>query len=274
MAIKGANTAIDFSLQSISLYDWEYTDAFTIATYNDNNLIGSIDVTPNPDYSIINATQANLLNPSFFNNIDEIRFYPKVNPVFNLSFNNISLSAASVLPVKLASFTGSTESNGDILLEWTTAMEQNSARFEIEKSENGIDFIKTGSVEAKVNPPAGSNYHFRYTRKPAQVTFFRLKQIDKDGNYDYSPVISVRDNSNSSLISASPNPVKGLTTITSGQGNITGIHVFSASAILVKNIKGNNADKMAVDMSSLPRGAYYIQVTTTGGTGNTTIIKE
>lgn len=56
MVMKSADPGVNFSLQSILLYDWGYTDPFTIATYDNNTLVGSINVTPDPDYHVITAT--------------------------------------------------------------------------------------------------------------------------------------------------------------------------------------------------------------------------
>ncbi len=274
MVMKSADPAVNFSLQSIALYDWGYTDPFTIATYDNNTLVGSIDVTPDPDYKIITATQSNLLTPAFFNNIDEIRFYPKANPVFNLSFNNISLTAASVMPVKLISFTGKEQKDGSVLLEWATAMEQNAERFEIEVSADGTQFSKISSVPAKGNSLSESNYHSTYTGKTGASTFFRLKQIDKDGHVEYSPVILVKANADNLLITTSPNPVRNRVSIASDNSAITGVQIFSASGVLVKSVRSNNSNRLSVDMSRLPKGTYYLQIESAGATTKKVIIKE
>jgi hypothetical protein len=275
MVMKSADPGVNFSLQSILLYDWGYTDPFTIATYDNNTLVGSIDVTPDPDYHIITATQLNLLTPAVFNNIDEVRFYPKApNPVFNLSFNNISLAAPSVLPVKLISFTGNEENNASVLLEWTTAMEQNTERFEIETSADGAQFSKVSSVDAKGNSFTESNYQFIYTGKTGASTFFRLKQIDRDGHAEYSPVILVKTNANNLFITVSPNPVRNRTIIASDNSIITGVHIFSASGTLVKSIRNNKSNKLSLDMSHLSKGTYYLQIESAGATTKKMIIKE
>ena len=275
MVMKSADPAVNFSLQSISLYDWGYSDPFTIAAYDNNTLVGSIDVTPDPDYKIITATQSNLLTPAVFNNIDEIRFYPKApHPIFNLSFNNISLATPSVLPVKLISFTGKEQNNGSVLLEWATAMEQNTDRFEIEASTDGTQFSKVSSVDAKGNSLAESKYQFTYNRKTGASTFFRLKQIDKDGHAEYSPVILVKTNANNLFITVSPNPVRNKIIIASDDNAITGVHIFSASGTLVKSIRNNNSNSLSVDMSHLPKGTYYLQIESAGTTTKKMIIKE
>ena len=97
MVIKRASTSVDFSLQSIQLYDWGYANVITIQTYNNGILVGSVDFTPDPDWYAVTVSQADLLTPAYFNNIDEIRFFPKApNTIFNLSMNNISLGGTSL----------------------------------------------------------------------------------------------------------------------------------------------------------------------------------
>ncbi|MEP7232268.1 MAG: hypothetical protein ABI691_18540 [Ginsengibacter sp.] len=119
MVIKSANAAVNFSLQSIRLYDWGYTNVITIETYDNSILVGSVNFTPDPSYFPTTVSQSDLLIPAFFNNVDEVRFFPKApNTIFNLSMNNISLEvAAGAVPVTFSSITAR-QQNKNIAIDW------------------------------------------------------------------------------------------------------------------------------------------------------------
>jgi len=96
------------------------------------------------------------------------------------------------LPIELVSFTA-TPLKSTIMLDWVTASEFNSERFEVERSLDGISFIKIGQVEA-----AGySNISRSYNLEDKYVTpgifyYYRLKQIDFDNKFEYSKIVSAR----------------------------------------------------------------------------------
>lgn len=114
-------------------------------------------------------------------------------------------AAASPLPVELIRFEATTESEA-VKLEWTTASEINSERFEIEKSYNGQDFFPIGSVAAAGNSNIPIEY--RYTDREPHVgtSYYRLMMIDLDGTFEYSEIrpVTYRKNNTMTLY---PNPV-------------------------------------------------------------------
>jgi photosystem II stability/assembly factor-like uncharacterized protein len=99
---------------------------------------------------------------------------------------------AANLPVTLVSFTGF--NRGDInRLEWSTATEENSDHFELQRSYGGADFTTIATIQSK-NSANGANYMYDdniSTIKDAEVIFYRLRMVDKDGSFDYSNVVSI-----------------------------------------------------------------------------------
>jgi hypothetical protein len=96
------------------------------------------------------------------------------------------------VPVELTSFTAASD-NGSILISWSTATELNNLGFEIERSTDGVNFIKKGFVKGSGTTTEFRSYSF--TDKPEFNTdtklYYRLKQVDFDGNSVYSPVTEV-----------------------------------------------------------------------------------
>jgi hypothetical protein len=97
-----------------------------------------------------------------------------------------------VLPVQLVSFSGSVNDK-EVNLRWQTSSEVNSNYFLVEKSSDGSSFEKIGMVGAAGNSNSPRNYAYddrSFTNRPD--VFYRLKLVDKDGKYKYSPVIVIK----------------------------------------------------------------------------------
>jgi trimeric autotransporter adhesin len=100
-------------------------------------------------------------------------------------------SLASPLPIKLLEFTGTNQNNIN-KLQWKTAFEINSSLFDIESSTDGYNFKKISSVSALGNSSSVKSYQFYdFNTLPNTKTFYRLKMIDLDGNYDYSNIVII-----------------------------------------------------------------------------------
>ncbi|MEP7169735.1 MAG: PKD domain-containing protein, partial [Bacteroidota bacterium] len=112
------------------------------------------------------------------------------------------------LPVELISFTGKAETDFN-LLTWETASEKNNKEFEIEKSNTGDDFFKIGFVNGNGNSTATHAYKIEDHNIENNLHYYRLKQFDYNGNFNYSNVIAIkRESINSSGIDfIYPNPV-------------------------------------------------------------------
>ncbi|HUH75385.1 MAG TPA: T9SS type A sorting domain-containing protein [Chitinophagales bacterium] len=172
----------------------------------------------------------------------------------------------SVLPIELVSFTGKYV-DMNVLLDWLTASEINNSHFDIERSENGIDFKTIASINGNGTTSSPSNYQFiDYQSNLGTQYFYRLKQIDFDGGVNYSNIIQV----NTPFISGVhvglvyPNPAdkEAQFRIYSDQ-NLQDLkyRLYDASGKLVfenqlKVSKGDN--QYQINIAQLPIGAYQI----------------
>ena len=99
----------------------------------------------------------------------------------------------SSLPVTLVNFTGANQGNIN-KLQWTTSAELNFDHFELQRSYGGANFTPIATVQSK-NSATGSNYTYDdniTSIKDAEIIFYRLKLVNKDGSFDYSNVVSIR----------------------------------------------------------------------------------
>jgi hypothetical protein len=105
---------------------------------------------------------------------------------------NAAGSLSTLLPVELISFTAHRKNNYTFLT-WKTATEINNEKFEIEISKDGVFFSYIGEVGGMGNSSTINHYQFVddgvYN---ADVVYYRLKQIDFDGRFEYSHIVSVR----------------------------------------------------------------------------------
>lgn len=120
------------------------------------------------------------------------------------SLNTVAVAlTAQPLPVSLLSFSGKIQSNG-VSLEWTTANEQNSSHFDVERSGNGTAFNKVGQVAAAGNSSSRRNYNYLDGTPLPKQSWYRLKAVDVDGKSSYSQILPI---SRDAKISSYPNPV-------------------------------------------------------------------
>ena len=98
---------------------------------------------------------------------------------------------AAAVPVTLLDFRGSLKGQ-TITLHWQTATEQHNKGFEIERSTDGRQFRKIGFVAGAGSSNALKQYVFSDNDIAQQLNYYRLKQMDNDGNYEYSKTILIK----------------------------------------------------------------------------------
>jgi hypothetical protein len=171
------------------------------------------------------------------------------------------VTANSALPVILSSFTGAPD-KCDASLKWTTKTEEsNFSHFEIEYSPDARTFIKVGIVQGKAIS-SGADYKFTY-RQVNGNGYYRLKQVDKDGKFEYSNSIRVSTNCNDKArILVYPNPLsydqKLIVTISGYTGKIKGeLYNAMGQQVTVYNLV-NSANELSV--MNLSAGVYMLYV--------------
>ncbi|MBO2012488.1 LamG-like jellyroll fold domain-containing protein [Hymenobacter negativus] len=165
------------------------------------------------------------------------------------------------LPVTLVDFTARTQGDA-VALSWTTASEKNSKSFEVERSADGTTFARIGTVAA-----AGSSSPHVYELLDGQlptgaaVLYYRLKQVDLNGTFSYSPVRTVALTRAAAGLSLYPNPAShGAATLT---GALPGavVTVFDALGRPVTVGTADAAGTAALVLpAGLPAGVYVVRV--------------
>lgn len=156
-----------------------------------------------------------------------------------------------VLPVNFLSFTGS-HSNNNVLLKWTIIAEKEVARFEIERSVNNIEFIRTVVVSQPVLLQQAQQFSSNddISNVYSDVIYYRLKVIGKDGAVKYSNILVVRKNADKAQVLLTPNPAHKHMTVK--------IHA-DAAAIAQLSMIDYNGKVVYTTKEKLNKGFNYIQ---------------
>jgi uncharacterized repeat protein (TIGR03803 family) len=182
----------------------------------------------------------------------------------------IDLNGNFALPVQWVKFTA-TKKEQSTLLSWQTASEQNSDRFEIERSSNGTVFNYIGTV-ASTNNSNGARYSFQDNNPLTGINYYRLKQIDMDDKFEYSRVVQLSFD-NKGNITIYPNPVKEWLNISvSGSQAIRSIVITDLNGKIVQ--KNQNLLTSSISVGHLNAGAYMIRVETSQGSYSGKFVKQ
>lgn len=125
-----------------------------------------------------------------------------------------SESGSNPLPVELINFNANFVSAG-VMLSWSTATEYNNSHFEIEHSTNMEGFVSLGRVSSKAangNSNQLLDYHYTHNSAGSGQNYYRLKQVDFDGKFSYSKIVSISvdyDGGFLSDVTVFPNPTQG-----------------------------------------------------------------
>ena len=99
------------------------------------------------------------------------------------------------------------------VLNWNTASELNTLKFEVEKSLDAINFSYIGEKVAAGNSSVSLNYTMNDEHPVLGSNYYRLKMIDKDGHYEYSEIINIKvkdiPEATDGIIKVYPNPTTG-----------------------------------------------------------------
>jgi subtilisin family serine protease len=172
-----------------------------------------------------------------------------------------------LLPVELSSFTGIAKMN-EVVLNWSTVTEINNSGFHVERRTENESWSTTGFINGHGNSTEVNHYTFTDKGLNPEKYYYRLKQVDYDGSFEYSGEVEVVVGSpvEFSLMQNYPNPFNPMTTIEFSipeKADIS-IMIYSALGELVSTLTSGSYNagyhKLNFDASSLPSGMYMYQL--------------
>ncbi|SEJ21483.1 Por secretion system C-terminal sorting domain-containing protein [Dyadobacter sp. SG02] len=175
------------------------------------------------------------------------------NTVFSPALN----VSGTPLPVTWQSFSARMGGNGRITLDWATASEVNASHFEVQRSNDSRNFETIKIVNATGNSPISSFYHYDEEFLPKGIYYYRLKEVDADGQTDMTRIVSVRVEGNET-VRVFPNPATDLIVVESANA-LNRIEIFDSTGKLVKRTQ-TTEKAIRLDIADLAKGFYVISV--------------
>lgn len=229
--------------------------------------------------SSANARMAHYKSPSW-----NLRSTSSANAVTGMLAANTSLAASTLpanftgtdntnpLPVEMLSFTANAQGN-DVLLSWSTATEINNKGFDVERSVDGRSFKALHFVNGNGNTSIVSNYADldagAFSSAASNTLYYRLKQVDLNGNFTYTDVVKVTKSEVKKAVVAYPNPFRDNVTISlpasEGTANVA-IMDLSGRVITAFSVdlqKGSSAIEVK-ELADLQSGIYFAKVVMNG----------
>ncbi|MEM6337471.1 MAG: T9SS type A sorting domain-containing protein, partial [Bacteroidota bacterium] len=185
------------------------------------------------------------------------------NDAFILGLEN------GALPVELAAFDAVSD-GPDVVLSWQTASETNNAGFAVEQKldvagERGAssEWTEVGFVEGAGTVESPRTYGFRVSDLPAGTHRFRLKQVDFDGAFEYSPIVEATVVPAGASLAVYPQPAVGsaMVRLELPRRQRVEVQVYDLLGRVVETLHTGEAEGvLRLDAGSgLPAGVYVIR---------------
>jgi hypothetical protein len=179
------------------------------------------------------------------------------------TFEFDSITYCGILPVRYGSFTVSKGGDYIAVLDWTTTEETNNAYFDIERSnDGGKTFVAIGRMDAVIQPRTVNPYQFiDHTAKPG-TNYYRLRQVDRDNRFSYSPIRHVKFTADNFAVTTWPNPVEEqlfvYITHADAAGTIRMLDMAGQVALEQSFENGDSAHELYIER--LPEGVYSLLI--------------
>ena len=229
---------------------------------------------PIPPYDVISELRAHRYNT--LSNLWEAYIYGQIAGTGFITVPTIpspgiwsASSIQSPLPVELISFTASKKEN-DVLLKWITASEKDNDYFVVERTADLISIEEIGKVNGFGNSSTSQHYNLLDKNPLKGLSYYRLRQVDINGDTHYSDWISIRFTSHSSF-SVYPNPAHDYIYFdlhNSDQQSEVKITDISGSIVY----ESKNFNIHGADISHLANGTYFIQLVNDGEVSTSTFM--
>lgn len=263
----GVNITLDQNPYVASLFTSGNTVSFVysdvsipipVVDFNTPQLIATMLVSgPSPSGISI------LLNESLYAEIGSDDF------AFNGAAQGANDLNATVLPIRLQSFTAQKLNYNSSLLNWKSLSEENASHFDIEKSLDAENWVKVGTERTRGSLNYGAEYSFVdenavVLRNDDNTAYYRLKMVDNDGSFQYSDVRLVTFERSLTDVEVYPNPSHEFFNWKMGVGDTqvydAQLQLFDMTGKLVKKqtVSANGISK--VDIAELETGLYNVVV--------------
>lgn len=201
---------------------------------------------------------------------------------YSLSFGGTASLGCVLAPVEMLLFEAAYDvvSRG-VELQWVTASETDNAYFVVERSLEGHVFEELGRVQGAGTTMDQHSYSF-WDRHPfsGEINYYRLRQVDFDGDIEYSEIRAVAIDDREAMFHVFPNPARDEITVsyvTARTGSLCSLSVYDSMARRIAGFdfmpeRGTNY--LPLTVNDLPRGVYFVVLESGGQQLRTSFVKE
>jgi hypothetical protein len=193
---------------------------------------------------------------------------------------NVTLTTTNpecnILPISLLSFDAKKDKNNNVRLDWSTASEVNNDYFTIERSVDGENFTPIGTVKGFGNTNTTRNYSLLDKNPEVGINYYRLKQTDFDGRFEYFNIVAVKIESGE-RVNIFPNPTTGSVKVSmeTSRGDDIHIKVFpiGGNVFFEKQIT-SNGEFITEEIHLSNKGMYLVEISVNGVVRREKIIRQ
>ena len=201
-----------------------------------------------------------------YNSGEETLTFTGVTVADNYILTLGTTSSANALPVEFIGVSAEWEGD-DGLIKWSTAMEENNSHFIIERTHDGAAWEEIGEVAGAGNSAVVLDYSYIDMQPYSDVNFYRIKQVDFDGKFDYSRTVMLNSMIEHATykIKMFPNPAQDVVTL-SWNGERSGVvRVLNIAGTEVQRYNVSYQSQLQLNVSTLPNGNYIVDYNGDGG---------
>jgi hypothetical protein len=239
---------------------------------------GAADVTESVTGDGLTAQMNVTAGQSYYILVDE---WTPTGAGYTLTFGGTAVLSCLLLPIQLTDFKAVHNlSTQAVDLEWTTTSELNNDYFIVEHSVDGNEFSELEKIEGS-GTTQEVHYYQTVHRHPVagNINYYRLKQVDYDGEYAYSDIQAVMIPDVAARFYLIPNPANDITTFTystSFPQEDVRIYIHNSVGQLIasnRHTAQKGFNQYPYDLRALEQGIYFITLETGGQKFNATLIR-
>lgn len=184
----------------------------------------------------------------------------------------VTVVCLQALPVKLIDFKAVIQKNGDVALLWSTATEKDNQGYDVERSGDNRHWITLGFVPGNGTTAEHRDYTFTDQAPLAGVNYYRLKQTDFDGKYEYSPLVVADVRAQQLQFDVFPNPSAdgnlSVRTVSRQEGDaLLELFDWAGYKVFKENIRLYEGTTVwPVSLATFPKGTYTARIEMPDGT--------
>lgn len=164
---------------------------------------------------------------------------------------------------------------GQAGIDWGTAQETGTARFEVEHSTDGRQFQTAATLPAAGNTTTSRSYHWVDPHPTPGMNYYRIRQLDLDGAYSYSKVVSLLYSRTGTRTIVTPNPANTrITLLLSAPADHSTATLYNTTGQPLQILSiPDGSTQQTIDLSRYPAGTYFVRLFQKNNTETIQVIK-